>query len=101
MVQDKNWINPYQVLDIPYHATESEIHQAFLDKMKNGEDPNPYINAYGLIRDRVGRNQLKWDEIFTYAAVMPTLDGNGIQSHLPGLVRELAFLSPWELGEDV
>jgi hypothetical protein len=90
--------DPYQVLEVPYSASEAEIQSAFHAKMKLAHDPQSIIMAYGMIRDQKGRDAFRWDDLrFCFYAAetkreRPIVD---IQT----LIKELAFLSPWEIGE--
>ena len=96
---ENNEIDPYQVLDVPYWAAEEEIKAAFQKRMKESKNENEVISAYGMIRDKVGREKVEWGAIrFCSHGASPTEERPEID--VEALVRELAFCTPWELGDD-
>lgn len=92
-------VNPYQVLEIPYSATDDEIRQAFQCKMQDSQNSESIIEAYGLIRDSIGRQRFRWDKIETCLNDLPSSKEIS-QEEILAFVKELAFLSPWEIGDD-
>jgi hypothetical protein len=100
---DLEQMDPYVILSLAYTATESEIQEAFQKKLegmdKHSEEAHRLIEAYGMIRNPSGRERFRWEEMRSFLAdPFHEKDGKGID--LVPLVRELAFLSLWELGDD-
>ncbi len=92
-------IDPYVILDLPYAASESEIQTAFHRKMKTAKDQELLIKAYGMIRNRTGRERWRWSSINSY--LLNPFEGHKKDNiDIEALIKELAFLSEWEMGED-
>jgi hypothetical protein len=92
-------MDPYAVLEISSFASESEIQQSFHHKMKNAHNTEELIRAYGMIRDQAGRNRVRWDMLRSHLE-NPFKNQQENDYDLPLLIKELAFLSVWEMGED-
>ncbi len=93
-------LDPFAILDLPYSADCVAIQNAFEKKMKTGFDPDLLIQAYGMIREPGNRNQFCWDDL-RYCLIETEPSTPPPSYDLTALVQELAFLSPWELGEDL
>lgn len=91
--------DPYKILGVPYWATSQEIQTAFQKKLKESSDQSEVISAYGAIRDTAGQNTFLWTNIFSCLALSQKEEDEA-PLDLPALIRELAFLSSWELGGD-
>ncbi len=94
--------DPYRILAISPLASEAQISKAFQDKLRTvGEkgDREKLIHAYGLISNQAARDRFKWDEMSSILYQLPESDALP-PIDLEALVRELAFLTPWELGDD-
>lgn len=98
-MMNKELDDPYKVLDIPYWATDTEIKLAFQKKLKETTDSKDVIEAYGKIRDPSGRSSVEWDSI-RYCSSMQEVQSAPPAIDMEGLIRELAFCTPWELGDD-
>ncbi len=92
-------IDPYLILEIPCSALEDEIQAQFHRKLKSSDNPDELIKAYGMIRDQVGKNRMRWDTLTT-CMEDPSEKTKMTVIDLPALIKELAFLTPWELGDD-
>jgi hypothetical protein len=92
--------DPYRILEIPYTASEEQIKQAFQKKMGETGGSDVIIAAYGQIRDPAGRRRFRWGSIWSYLKdpqqEVPSVEPSNIQA----IIRELAFLTEWELGDD-
>jgi len=97
---EEEYIDPYQILNIPYSATNKEIQAAFHTMMeaRRGEESELVIRAYGMIRNESGRNQMRFDDYRTLLHCPLHAEKRAFDSE--ELIKELAFLSPWELGDD-
>lgn len=90
--------DPYAVLNVPYSADELEIQQAFQKLLDGEKDRELIIEAYGMIRDAKSREKFRWSD-FRYCEAK--LDQNNQYSmDMEAVIKELAFLSPWEMGDD-
>jgi len=98
MISEDENIDPFQVLEVSYSATEKEIQQAFQAKMQNAQDKESLIKAYGMIRDQSGRNRMRWDTM--KICLCDPLENKQGHYDMLALIKELAFLSPWEMGDD-
>lgn len=91
--------DPYQLLNVPYCATDVEIKEAFQKKLKEHGNAQEVIEAYGKIRDPSGREKIEWGSIRYCSAEQPSQKTKGdMGKDLEGLIRELAFCTTWELG---
>lgn len=89
--------DPYAILNLPYSADATMIQKAFQEQMKLVKDQEALIEAYGMIRDPVSRERFRWnDHRFCEAKIEN--ENNSID--IEALIKELAFLSPWEMGDD-
>jgi hypothetical protein len=94
-----NEVDPYAILNISYHASDQEIQNAFQIKMsEKGTDTELVLFAYGMIRGQSGRNRWRWDDFRTFLFEPFSLQTKSVDKE--SLAKELAFLSPWELGDD-
>lgn len=90
-------LDPYAILQIPYSSDEATIQDALQEQMKSSKDPEALIEAYGMIRDAPSRERFRWNDLrFCEAKVNVKKETIDVES----LIRELAFLSPWEMGDD-
>lgn len=96
---DKEQQDPYKVLGVSYSATQEEIQKAFQNKLKESPSSKEVIHAYGSIRDAHGREQFLWGNVCSCLALTHN-DKEQRALDIPALIRELAFLSSWELGGD-
>lgn len=100
---ETNPIDPYAVLDLSYKATEEEIQEAFQTKMasvdKLSNEAQVLIQAYGMIRHPSGREAFRMEDV-RFFEVGPFEDQQKKSLDFVALAKELAFLSPWELGDD-
>jgi hypothetical protein len=98
-----NETDPYAILGIPYNADDGMIHEAFSAKISKvdpqSQDSLPFIHAYGMIRNQVGRNHYRWNNIRSFITDPFSLPEKR-DVDLVALAKELAFLSSWELGEE-
>jgi hypothetical protein len=95
----KHDIDPFAVLELPYLADETKIQQAFQKKLKEASDPELIIQAYGMIRDQTRRNHFCWEDVrYCLLDTENQIKQEPIDFSL--LIQELAFLSPWEMGDD-
>jgi hypothetical protein len=97
-------IDPYRILGIPYTADEETIRNAFLKKMSESKDSSIIVNAYALIRDEEARRRFKWGNMWSCLNLEEIAEGliekKMPQIELESLIKELAFQSEWELGDD-
>lgn len=93
-------MDPYQILGLPYTASEEEIKQAFQKKMTETSEPEMIIAAYGKIRDPAGRKQFRWGSIWSYLRDPQQDIPPAKPKDVHMLIKELAFLTEWELGDD-
>jgi hypothetical protein len=92
-------LDPYALLNIPYSADGMAIQKAFQEKLDQGIDPDLLIRAYGMIRDPAGRNRFCWDS-FNYCFFDEDPSAAEESIDIPALIKELAFCSSWELGDE-
>lgn len=93
-------MDPYRVLGISYDAGEEEIQQAFQAKMLECKgSQSSVIKAYGMLRTPADRRKFRWGSVWS---CMHGVDSEE-KAHmdLEAIVKELAFLTAWELGEDL
>lgn len=89
--------DPYVLLDLPPDAEDAAIRAAFHAKVRAGGADAAVNAAYAAIRDAAARRRRRWCEPTAWLAAPPRGDGQ-LTAPEP-LVRELAFLSDWELGD--
>lgn len=90
--------DPYVVLGIPPDADDAAIRTAFHGKVRAGAADAAVNAAYGALRDANARQRRRWCDPLALIAAPPSAQaGPGCSE---ALVRELAFLSDWELGND-
>ncbi len=96
-------INPYSVLGVTPSAVDEQIKQAFHAKLLQMGSSPLLVTAYSMIRDGAARRRYLWGQIESLFAD-PVLDmpaaSEAPQVPVSELIRELAFLSEWELGDD-
>ena len=90
--------DPYHVLGIPPEADDASIRAAFHAKVRAGAADAGVTAAYGAVRDAAARRRRRWCDPTAMIAALPAAQ-DGIACD-EALVRELAFLSDWELGPD-
>ncbi len=92
--------DPYAVLGLTGDADEAAIRAAFHERVRQGTADAAVNAAYGSIRDQAGRDRVRWGTVTGLIAAAPALDPVKVadDAELAALVRELAFLSDWELG---
>lgn len=97
-------IDPYRILGLPYNADEETIRKAFLKKMNESTDSSLIVNAYALIRDEQARRRFKWGNMWSCLNIEEIAENNTqkkmTSGELESLIKELAFQSEWELGDD-
>ena len=97
--------NPFYVLGVTMNATDQEIQDQFHRLMLSADEPNLLIAAYAQIRNKSSRESLWWNRIDTFSLdplreLMEKVDvTEPIDAH--SLIRELAFLTSWELGDGI
>ena len=89
--------DPYVLLDLPPDADDAAIRAAFHAKVRAGGADAAVNAAYAAIRDAAARRRRRWCEPAACLASLPS--GDGPLTPPEPLVRELAFLSDWELGD--
>ena len=90
--------DPYVVLGIPPEADDQAIRAAFHARVRAGTADAQVNAAYGAVRDAQARRRRRWCDPTAMIAALPAAQ-EGIACD-EALVRELAFLSDWELGPD-
>lgn len=90
-------IDAYAILRLPFSASEQDIQARFQEMMKTEPDSELLVQAYGMIRNRSGREAYRWSQI-NHCLLDPVAPSNAFD--LATVIRELAFLSPWEMGDD-
>ena len=93
-------LDPYQILEIPYTASEEQIRQSFLKKMAETSGSEMIIAAYGKIRDSAGRRQFRWGSIWSYLRDPQQDIPPNEPKDVPSIIKELAFRTEWELGDE-
>ena len=88
--------DPYALLDLRPDADDAAIRAAFHAKVRAGGADAAVNQAYASIRDAAARRRRRWCVPSACLAALPD-DQGPVQATEP-LVRELAFLSDWELG---
>lgn len=91
-------MDPYAILDISYGATAEEIQTAFREKLQVDPGSPLLLEAYAMIRDPVGRRTFRWGDIRA-CFDLPVSDQKVDPESIAVLAQELAFLTPWELGD--
>ena len=99
MLEEDFLNDPYQILGISYHASEQEIKDAFQRKMIETKGSPVISSAYGKIRDETGRRIFKWLNIPGYFRE-PPLEETLNRQTVECLIKELAFLTGWEMGDE-
>lgn len=94
----KTVTDPYVVLGIAYDASDEQIKQAFHEAMHVSQDTSEITQAYYLIRTQEARAEYQWKYLNSLLCA-PTFS-NKLDLDLEALIREVAFQSEWELGED-
>lgn len=98
-MKDYLQIDPYEILEISYDSSEKEIKEAFYKKLKEQNTNNDLIiQAYTLIKNEKARKEFQWNSIFSQFAPYKNLDQKINESDIENLIKEVAFLSDWELG---
>ena len=95
--------NPYVVLGVPYGASETQIRKAYHEIVRSNDPErlSEASEAYQKIYNKENRLRYKWLELESFVATPPVpqvreLDEQGREN----IIKELAFLNSWELGED-
>src|SRR5262245_13134078 len=100
-IPDHNMLDPYQVLGIPYTASEEQIKQAFQKKFAETNGSEIIITAYGKIRDPAGRRQLRWGNIQSYLRdPQQDIPSSSSSRDVQSIIKEVAFRTEWELGDE-
>lgn len=97
-----NHSDPYAVLGLLGDADDAAIRTAYHEMVRSGT-ATPAVNAaYAAIRDETGRQKNRWMTIPGLIAPLKTeSQGTSLDAAaMNALVRELAFVSDWELGEN-
>lgn len=92
--------DPYQILGIPYTASEEQIRQAFQKKMAEANGSEIMIAAYGKIRDSSGRKRFRWGSLSSFLRDPQQEMEPPEKLDIHALVKELAFQTEWELGDE-
>jgi len=96
-----NNTDPYTVLGLMGDADDAAIRTAYHEMVRLGTT-TPAVNAaYASIRDEPGRQKVRWLTVPGLLAPLQTESRSAVldAAALSALVRELAFVSDWELGE--
>lgn len=91
--------DPYFLLDLSCEAHPDEIRAAFQKKLSETSDRETLVAAYGKIRGAGDRNRQRFDSIDSFLKNPLDFDEN-VSIKREELIRELAFLSAWEAGDD-
>lgn len=93
--------DPYVVLGISYDSDDEKIRKAFQAALREkGGKPEIY-EAYEMIRTKEKREHYRWDSLYSFIVTPPCYKQNEFKKlDIENLVKELAFLSPWELGSE-
>lgn len=91
-------IDPYVVLGIAYDSNDDQIRQAFHEAMHMKNGSSEVVNAYHLIRTQKDRLHYRWGQIQSFIS-MPVFPKEK-EMDVAELIREIAFQSEWELGDD-
>jgi len=92
--------DPYQILEIPYTASEEQIRQAFHKKMVETNGSEIIIAAYGEIRDSAGRKRFRWGSLSSFLRDPQQEMKPSEKLDVDTLIKELAFQTEWELGDE-
>lgn len=92
--------DPYALLGVAPDANDEAIRAAYHARVRaSGADPA--LNAaWLLVRDEGARQRHRWSDPLALVAPPPAAGQAGPPPDAGALVRELAFLSEWELGND-
>lgn len=91
-------IDPYAVLKLSLDANDAQIKQAFHQAMQATHDPATITHAYHMIRTQEARAEYQWNNLCSYFCAPLFSDNQNFD--LEALIREVAFQSEWELGDD-
>lgn len=93
-------LDPYFFFEIPLDASDEEIQLSFQRKMLTSANPEQVVHIYSKIRNQTARNEWKWNTIHSHLLnPMPKDSTPHVDIDLEALIKELAFLSPWEAGD--
>ncbi|MBM3198066.1 MAG: hypothetical protein FJZ58_02270 [Chlamydiae bacterium] len=87
-------LDAYKLLDLQPGATGDEIRQAYHKKLQ--EQPELFSQAYKCICSEKEREHYFWNSVHSYFFSIASEQNT---SSLEEVIRELAFLSDWELGD--
>lgn len=91
-------VSPYVLIGVSQNANDEEIQARFHEKMRGSSNQEQLLKAYIQIRNQAGRNDFKWNTIGSFIAD-PFKEENCSNLDLEELIKEIAFLSDWEVGE--
>lgn len=95
---DHQQIDPYEILQIPHYSGDDEIKQAYHKKISTFEDQELLTLAYSMIKNEKSRISHLWHSVFSYfEAPIETRDDWDFEN----LAKELAFLSDWEIEDEL
>ena len=97
MMSNYPQIDAYRVLGLYPGGSDEEIRLAYHRKIKDGEEERTLAQAYELIRDAKARERYQWNSLYSYFSLFACEEG--VSSSLEEVIKEVAFLSDWELGD--
>lgn len=89
--------DPYAVLGVAPEADDDAIRAAYHAQVRAGTADAAVNTAYGAVRDAQARRRRRWCDPTALIAPLPA-PRSGIAAS-EALIRELAVLSDWELGD--
>lgn len=89
--------DPYVLLGVPPEADDAAIRAAFHARVRAGSADATINAAYAAIRDTDARRRRRWCDPAACIAPLPAASAPPV-ANPEALIRELAFLSDWELG---
>lgn len=95
--------DPYAILGVSSQSDDEEIRRAFHTLLRDDKDSEELRLAYESIRSEKNRRHYLWGNpaSFVTALDIPTKEKEDSKTDLmQALVKELAFLSEWELGKE-
>ena len=99
MNKDFLQIDAYKILQISLDATEEEIRLAYHQKIQEGADLTLIGQAYSLIKDASARRKYLLFSMYSYFIIPPVVSFE--KGEVEAVIKEIAFLSDWELGESI
>jgi DnaJ-class molecular chaperone len=89
-------LDAYQILNLPWDASEEAIRAAYHQKMiaSQEQDLQQIKNAYDLIKNAKARERYRWNSFHSYFC-KPQEEAFDLEQ----VIQEIAFLTDWELEE--